>query len=94
MMKTTIKVLVEIAGTAKRQTICFLAGMIMIALFPVCSVFIIKNLTNQTMALTQSEQPYIRFLFWAGLFFLVELLTQVTKYSNLYREQRLSLIHI
>ncbi len=91
MIKTTIKVIVGIASTAKKQTICFLIGMIMIALFPVCSVFIIKNFVSQAMVLTQSEQPYIKFLFWVGLFFLVEILTQITRYSNLYREQRLKI---
>ena len=89
MIKTTVKVIAGIAGISKKQTFCFLAGMILIALFPICSVFIIKNLVNQVMAPAQSGQPHINFLFWAGLFFVVELLAQVTKYSNLYREQKL-----
>ena len=88
-MKTTVKVIMEIAGIAKKQMVYFLTGMILIGLFPVFSVFLIKNLVNQVMVLTQSGQPYVKFLFWMGLFFVVELLTQIIKYSNLYREQRL-----
>ncbi|MCI9665124.1 MAG: hypothetical protein HFI46_14875 [Lachnospiraceae bacterium] len=89
MMKTAIKVVAGIAGTAKKQTVCFLTGMIMTALFPVCSVLLIKNLVNQAMILTQSKQPCIQSLFWVGLLFVVEILMQVTRYSNSYWEQRL-----
>lgn len=85
MIKTTIKVIVGIADIAKKQTVCFMAGMIMMALFPICSVLIMKNLVNQAMG----EQPYVKFLFWVGMFFAVELLAQITKYSNSCREQEI-----
>lgn len=89
MIKTTIKVIVGIADIAKKQTVCFMAGMIMMALFPICSVLIMKNLVNQAVVLARGEQPYVKFLFWVGMFFAVELLAQITKYSNSCREQEI-----
>ena len=89
MIKTTIKVIGGIARGAKKHTICYLAGMLLLALFPVCSVLLIKNLVNHVMDLAQGGQPYIKFLWGVGLLSVVELLTQITKYSNSYMEQRL-----
>ena len=89
MFKTTIKVIGGIARGAKKHTICYLAGMLLLALFPVCSVLLIKNLVNHVMDLVQGGQPYIKFLWGVGLLSVVELLTQITKYSNSYMEQRL-----
>ncbi len=89
MIKAMIKVIVGITGTAKKQTVCMLAGMILTALFPVCSILIIKNLVNQATVLLRGEQPYAGFLFWGGLLFVVELLIQITKYSNACREQEI-----
>lgn len=53
MIKTTIKVIGGIARGAKKHTICYLAGMLLLALFPVCSVLLIKNLVNHVMDLAQ-----------------------------------------
>ena len=53
MIKTTIKVIGGIARGAKKHTICYLAGMLLLALFPVCSVLLIKNLVNHVMDLVQ-----------------------------------------
>ncbi len=89
MFKTTIKVIGGIARSAKKHTICYLAGMILFALFPVCSVLLIKNLVNHVMDLAQGSQLYIKFFWGVGLLFVVELLAQITKYSDSYREQRL-----
>ncbi|HBA51086.1 MAG TPA: hypothetical protein DCZ91_25455 [Lachnospiraceae bacterium] len=89
MIKTTIKVIGGIARGTKKHTICYLAGMILLAIFPVCSVLLIKNMVNYVMELAQGGQPYIKFFFGVGLLFVAELLVQITKYSNSYREQRL-----
>ena len=91
MIKTTIKVIGGIARGAKKHTICYLAGMLLLALFPVCSVLLIKNLVNHVMDLVQGGQPYIKFLWGVGLLSVVELLTHSRMQYNV---MEYALIHI